>query len=195
VASAENSVAVLRGIPHQFSNDPDSVGGASPGSELAGQALEGVSLCRWFLLLTVTFMPFPTAVLAEYIKTPQANIATVLYSGASLAMKLGFNVWWFCLFRPVRLLPASVSDVTVRRATIQILSGLALYAGTTVISYWFPIPDAEAFEGLVALPYSRLRTSSFCRTQCSQTGQVSRCHHVSLDEVFQGRFESVPRHG
>lgn len=34
------------------------------------------------LLLTVTFMPFPTAVLAEYINTPQANIAVMFFSAA-----------------------------------------------------------------------------------------------------------------
>jgi uncharacterized membrane protein len=34
------------------------------------------------LLLTITFMPFPTALLAEYINTPQANIAVTFYSAA-----------------------------------------------------------------------------------------------------------------
>jgi len=34
------------------------------------------------LLLTVTFIPFPMAVLAEYIETPQASIAVMFYTAA-----------------------------------------------------------------------------------------------------------------
>ena len=68
-----------------------------------------------FLLLTVTFMPFPTAVLAEYINTPQANIAAVFYSAACLGMNLGFNICWLCVRRPVRLLAPSVSKAAERK--------------------------------------------------------------------------------
>ena len=89
------------------------------------------------LLLTVTFIPFPTAVLAEYIDTPQANIAVMFHSAAWLVVNAGFNVWWLSMFRPVRLLPA-VSHAAVKRVTIQIVSGLRVYACTAVISYWFP---------------------------------------------------------
>ncbi len=92
-----------------------------------------------FLLLTVTFMPFPTAVLAEYINTPQANIAVAFYSAAWLVTSMGFNVWWLCMFRPVRLLSTSVSKAAVRKTTIQTFGGSVLYAGTTIISYWFPV--------------------------------------------------------
>ncbi len=91
------------------------------------------------LLLSITFMPFPTAVLAEYINTPQANIAVTFYSAASLVLNVGFIVWWLSMFRPVRLLRASVSRTAVRKATIQRLVGCVMYAGTTVLSYWFPI--------------------------------------------------------
>jgi TMEM175 potassium channel family protein len=92
-----------------------------------------------FLLLTITFVPFPTAVLAEYINTPQANIAVMFYSAAWLVTNVGFNIWWLSIFRPVRLAPVTMSKATVKRATIQIASGLLAYGSTTVISYWFPI--------------------------------------------------------
>jgi uncharacterized membrane protein len=92
-----------------------------------------------FLLLTITFIPFPTAVLAEYINTPQANIAAMFYSAAWLVTNVGFNIWWLSIFRPVRLAPVTVSKATTKKATIQIASGLLVYGGTAVISYWFPI--------------------------------------------------------
>ncbi len=91
------------------------------------------------LLLSITFMPFPTAVLAEYIDTPQRNIAVMSYSAAWLVTNLSHGVWWFSMFRPVRLLSPSVDRALVRRATIQMLCGSALYAGTTIAAYWFPV--------------------------------------------------------
>jgi len=92
-----------------------------------------------FLLLTITFIPFPTAVLAEYINTPEANVAVMFYSGAWLMTNVGFNLWWLCIFRPVRLMPSRFSDERVRKTTLQMLSGMAVYTATTVISYWFPM--------------------------------------------------------
>ena len=92
-----------------------------------------------FLLLTITFVPFPTAVLATYINTPQANIAVMFYSAAWLVTNIGFNISWLSMFRPVRLISPSVSHAAVRTATIQMLSGGLVYASTTVIAYWFPM--------------------------------------------------------
>jgi len=104
-----------------------------------------------FLLLTITFIPFPTAVLAQYINTPQANIAVMFYSVAFLALNVGFNIWWLSMFRPVRVFPASASDAAVKSATIKTFSGLPIYAGTTVISYWFPTTGLVIIFGLEVL--------------------------------------------
>jgi uncharacterized membrane protein len=59
------------------------------------------------LLLTVIFIPLPTAVLAEYFLTPQANIAVMFYCAASLLLNLGFNRWWQSTHWPVYLLSPS----------------------------------------------------------------------------------------
>jgi TMEM175 potassium channel family protein len=91
------------------------------------------------LLLTITFIPFPTAVLAEYINTPQENVAVMFYSAAWLATNVSFHLWWLSMFRPVRLLSTSISHATVRRTTIHMLCGSAVYVVTTVIAYWVPI--------------------------------------------------------
>jgi uncharacterized membrane protein len=81
-----------------------------------------------FLLLSITFMPFPTAVLARYINTPQANIAVMLYSAAWLVTNLAFNLWWLSMFRPVRLLSSSLSKAAARKVTRHTISGTVLYA-------------------------------------------------------------------
>src|SRR5262249_14330540 len=80
-----------------------------------------------------------TAVLAEYIATPQANVAVMFFSATSLLLNLNFCLWWVCMFRPVRLVSASMSHRMVKRANIQMTIGALLYLGTTAISYWFPV--------------------------------------------------------
>ncbi len=104
-----------------------------------------------FLMLTITFIPFPTAVLAEYVATPQANIAVMFYSAAFLAVSVGFNVSWLSIFRPTRLLPSHVNRAVVKRDTIQLFSGVPIYAGTTVISYWFPVVGLAIIFGMELL--------------------------------------------
>ena len=104
-----------------------------------------------FLLLTVTFMPFPTAVLAEYVNTPQANIAVGFYSAGCLAMNLGFNLFWLCILRPVRLLASSVSKAAERKVTIQTLSGFMFYLCTTALSYWYPVTALIIISGTQVL--------------------------------------------
>lgn len=46
------------------------------------------------LLLFVTFVPFPTALLAEYLLNPQARLAANLYTGTFLAISLAFDALW-----------------------------------------------------------------------------------------------------
>ncbi len=92
-----------------------------------------------FLLLTVTFIPFPTAVLAEYIDSPQANVAVMFYSASYLFGNLGFNVWWQTMLRPVYLLNPEISEDRVKKLTIQTISGAIVYLFTTVLAYWFPV--------------------------------------------------------
>lgn len=93
------------------------------------------------VLLAITFTPFPTAVLAEYIATPQRNAAVMIHSAAHLALNLSFVVWVACIFRPVRLLPDSRGTAAARKVMTQTLVGTAVYVCTTVMSYWFPIAE------------------------------------------------------
>ncbi len=53
-------------------------------------------LLNGLLLLTVTAIPFPTHVLAEYLREPGARTAAVFYAGTFLAMAVAFNrLWWY----------------------------------------------------------------------------------------------------
>lgn len=47
------------------------------------------------LLFFITFLPFPTALLAEYLLHPEAKVAANLYTGTVFAISLAFKgLWW-----------------------------------------------------------------------------------------------------
>jgi uncharacterized membrane protein len=46
------------------------------------------------LLLGVTAVPFPTAVLAQYLAKPDEKAATMLYNGTYVVVAIFFNVLW-----------------------------------------------------------------------------------------------------
>jgi uncharacterized membrane protein len=46
------------------------------------------------LLLFVTFIPFPTALLAEYLPYSEARVAANIYTGMFLAISLSFDLLW-----------------------------------------------------------------------------------------------------
>ncbi len=46
------------------------------------------------VLLLVTFVPFPTALLSEYIRSDNSQIAAAVYSGTYLLISVVFNFAW-----------------------------------------------------------------------------------------------------
>lgn len=56
------------------------------------------------LLLLVTFMPFPTIVLAEYFLHPDAGIAGTVFAGTLVAVALAFKGLWRYASKNGRLL-------------------------------------------------------------------------------------------
>jgi uncharacterized membrane protein len=51
-------------------------------------------LLNAFLLFCVTVVPFPTALIAEYIGKPDERIAALVYSGTFVVIAIAFNLLW-----------------------------------------------------------------------------------------------------
>ena len=92
-----------------------------------------------FFLLTVTFIPFPTALLAKYVETPLASVVVVFYACSSLAMNLGFVVWFGAMLKPVYLLKPEVGAEHVRKTWMQIRAGTLVYVFAAIIGWWLPL--------------------------------------------------------
>jgi uncharacterized membrane protein len=91
-----------------------------------------------FLMLTIVFFPFPTALLAEYINTEYAMPAIVFYGLASIV-----NSWgWFLFIRAIdsgKLLRTSPTiDPVIKKLKKSNLFAIFIYAATTLLAVWFP---------------------------------------------------------
>ncbi len=84
-------------------------------------------LLNGFLLFTITLIPFPTTVIAEYIREPEARTAAIFYSGAFLAMAVAFNLLWRYAARDGRFLARDVDMRVVRRINEQFRIGPLTY--------------------------------------------------------------------
>lgn len=79
------------------------------------------------LLLGVTAVPFPTAVLAQYLGTPDQKAATMLYNGTYVVVAIFFNVLWRYAASGHRLLGDEVDVAEVSKITRQYAFGPLFY--------------------------------------------------------------------
>ena len=87
------------------------------------------------LLLGVTAVPFPTAVLAQYLAKPDEKAATMLYAGTYVVVAIFFNVLWRYAASGHRLLGDEVDVAEVSRITRQYAYGPLLYLACFVLAY------------------------------------------------------------
>ncbi|MEI7421340.1 MAG: TMEM175 family protein [Prolixibacteraceae bacterium] len=92
-----------------------------------------------FLLFTITFMPFPTALLAEYISTDFAKPAIAFYCFGGVVNSIGWNLLIYTLYRPQNLIHSEIHLKLVNKIKLSTQYGFVIYSVTTVIAFWFPI--------------------------------------------------------
>jgi uncharacterized membrane protein len=88
-----------------------------------------------FLLMFVTFVPFPTALLADYLLHPQAKVAASVYSASFLAIAIVFNRLWKHASTDDRLLAQKANRHEVDGITKQYRFGPALYLAAFLLSF------------------------------------------------------------
>ena len=91
-----------------------------------------------FLMLTIVFFPFPTALLAEYINTEYAMPAIVFYGASSVVNSVGWFLFIRTINKPKRLLNDSVSSEEYNKLKAGNRIALLIYASTALMAIWFP---------------------------------------------------------
>jgi uncharacterized membrane protein len=90
------------------------------------------------LLLGITWLPFPTALLAQHLRGPDVRIAGITYATSFFVIAIVFNVMWRYAVRAKLV----VDDLNVALITKQyglgpimyaVLVGVAFYSGTSVL--------------------------------------------------------------
>ena len=90
------------------------------------------------LLLTVTFVPFPTAVLAAHLGTSEANTAVAFYCGAMFANALAWNLLFRTIVRSGLLRP-EVTAETVKKVRRAYYFGSLVYLVSTLLALVQPV--------------------------------------------------------
>ena len=96
---------------------------------------QGLLIYNGLLLMMVTLIPFPTALVAEYIRTPYASTAAEVYCGLNLLMALAFNRLWSYASQDGRLLALDHDRHRVRHITQKYRFGPALYVVAFALAF------------------------------------------------------------
>lgn len=90
-----------------------------------------------FLLLIVTFVPFPTGVLAEYLDRRAANVAATFYCATFVLVSIAYNVLlWSVVANRHQAAPGS--DKTIARVKRSYRLGLVAYLLATAVAMFWP---------------------------------------------------------
>jgi uncharacterized membrane protein len=89
------------------------------------------------LLLTVTFVPFPTAVLAEHLGTPEAKSAVAFYCATFVVNGLVWNLLSETMVRS-GLVKSEIKAATLAEGRKTNLLGLAVYLVAALLAFVQP---------------------------------------------------------
>ena len=117
---------------------------------------------RYFLLLSVfflmciAFLPFPTAVLADYLPEPKGRrVAVALYSATFVLIAVAYNALWWYAVRGGRLLHENADREAVRNISRRYLLGPIAYGisfGLAFINAWASLAVHGVLAAFYVLP-------------------------------------------
>ncbi len=121
----------------------------------------GLMIFNLLLLLGVTFVPFPTAVLAAHLGQPGQRTAALFFNGTYVFIAIAFNLLWrYAASGNRRLLSHDVDEQAADQITRQYSFGPLLYLvcfGLTWISVRLSLAANVALACFFALPPSVVR--------------------------------------
>jgi uncharacterized membrane protein len=88
------------------------------------------------LLLAITFLNFPTAIVAEYFEKPDAQVAAMFYSGTLFIINLLYNSLWWYVIRHPELLDSKISKELVQKFVRKYSISLFAYPFAFVIAFF-----------------------------------------------------------
>ena len=120
------------------------------------------------LLMTVSFLPFPTGLAAQAIRDTNAERVAVIFYGTSLLLvSVALAALWRTAARDPKLLRPEVTEQEIRAITNRATPNIGLYVGATVLAIFHsqrrgrPLPgDRIGHRGAGARRYAGARAGS-----------------------------------
>ena len=92
-----------------------------------------------FLLLTVVFLPFPTLLLGQYLLTPYAAPAVMLYNAVLALQSLGWILLGTAALKITNAMKSEHARALTRKNTDYGYYAFALYALCAIMAFWYPL--------------------------------------------------------
>ena len=102
------------------------------------------------LLLFVTFVPFPTSLVADYLLHPESRTAAIIYAGTYEGLAIAFNLLWNYVCASKKLLAPNANLSRMRAMRKQYLTGPLLYAIAFALCF-ISVPAGLVFCMLLAV--------------------------------------------
>jgi uncharacterized membrane protein len=95
-------------------------------------------LANGFLLLMVTLVPWPTALVSRYLETPAASTVCAIYATTLVLINVSFNLLWLSVIYERRNLADHVTDEHARNIRNRYLSAFPVYLASIVLAFASP---------------------------------------------------------
>jgi uncharacterized membrane protein len=118
-------------------------------------------LINLLLLMAVSFLPFPTKLMAETIHNSDAVRSAVIFYGSTLlVISLLFNALWGSVARDRHLLRPEISEKEFNAIAVAAAPNLAFYAAVIVLAIVAPKVAAVGFLVIAVVGVLRARGDS-----------------------------------
>jgi uncharacterized membrane protein len=98
------------------------------------------NLLTIFFLMTISFIPFPTAILGEYITDEEVRPWAIrFYSMSQLMIVLSISFVWAYARYKKRLLDRNLKDSYLRLVSMQLVASITLHAVALSVSFFYPV--------------------------------------------------------
>ena len=116
-------------------------------------------LANLLFLFFVAAIPFPTALMADYLRHPAEQVGVIVYSGWFLLTALSYNLLWFAAAAGHRLLDPEASPAVVRAISSRFRLGPPAYGLAFLLAFVSPVASLVVLLALALayiLPYGRV---------------------------------------
>jgi uncharacterized membrane protein len=120
---------------------------------LVRRSSHGLLVLNSLLLLVISIVPFPTALVAEYMSpldSDRARLTLGIYSAWGIIIALCYNALWWYMSAQNRLINRSADPIDVRSVTLSFFFGPLFYVAALVAAIW-SAPISLAINLLIAL--------------------------------------------